>query len=178
MASEGRQRLLPIPRSAREYPAAEHLQAAHQSTVVPGTRTPQSTCPQKVGDSHSVVRKMDTAPEGPAPLSPSSLLRHPSFIRAVCVDALVRICAGGDQTWSSLLRPWKLFANPVIGSIHTSEPPTTRTFNKMCTVRIHLSACRAHALMTVQVCLDCMQSPAFCGAIVPHRLALFRSHGI
>src|SRR6202035_5691314 len=105
MASEGRQRLLPIPRSAREYPAAEHLQAAHQSTVVPGTRTPQSTCPQKVGDSHSVVRKMDTAPEGPAPLSPSSLLRHPSFIRAVCVDALVRICAGGDQTWSSLLRP-------------------------------------------------------------------------
>ena len=25
-----------------------------------------------------------------------SLLRHPSFRRAVCVDALVRICAGGD----------------------------------------------------------------------------------
>ena len=27
--------------------------------------------------------------------SPGSLLRHPSFRRAVCVDALVRICAGG-----------------------------------------------------------------------------------
>ena len=73
---------------------------------------------------------------------------------------------------------WKLFANPVIGSIHTSESPTTRTFNKMCTVRIHLSARRAHTLMTVQVCLDCMQSPTFSGGIVPHRLALFRSHGI
>ncbi len=40
MASEGRQRLLPIPRGARKYPAAEHLQAAHQPAVVSGTRTP------------------------------------------------------------------------------------------------------------------------------------------
>jgi hypothetical protein len=48
---------------------------------------------------------VDTAPESPAPLSSSSLLRHSSFIRAVCVNALVRICAGGDQRWSSLLRP-------------------------------------------------------------------------
>jgi len=28
--------------------------------------------------------------------SQGSLLRYPSFRRAVCVDALVRICAGGD----------------------------------------------------------------------------------
>ena len=33
-----------------------------------------------------------------------SLSRHPSFRRAVCVDAHVRICAGGDQRWSSLPR--------------------------------------------------------------------------
>ena len=104
MASEGRQRLLPIPRGARKYPAAEHLQAAHQPAVVSDTRTPQSACTQKVGGSHSVVRPVDTAPESPAPLSSSSLLRHSSFIRAVCVNALVRICAGGDQRWSSLLR--------------------------------------------------------------------------
>ena len=95
---------LPIPRGARKYPTAEHLQAAHQPAVVSGTRTPQSACPQKVGGSHSVARTVDTAPESPAPLSPSSLLRHSSFIRAVCVNALVRICAGGDQRWSSLLR--------------------------------------------------------------------------
>jgi len=102
--SEGRQRLLPIPRGARKYPAAEHLQAAHQPAVVSDTRTPQSACTQKVGGSHSVVRPVDTAPESPTPLSSSSLLRHSSFIRAVCVNALVRICAGGDQRWSSLLR--------------------------------------------------------------------------
>jgi hypothetical protein len=34
-----------------------------------------------------------------------SLSPHPSFRRAVCVDAHVQICAGGDQRWSSLPRP-------------------------------------------------------------------------
>src|SRR4029077_11797831 len=29
---------------------------------------------------------------------------HPSLVRAVCVNAPVRICAGGDQQWSSLPR--------------------------------------------------------------------------
>ena len=77
---------------------------AHQLAVVSGTRTPQPACPQKVGGSCSVVRTVDTASESPAPLSSSSLLRHSSFIIAVCVNALVRICAGGDQRWSSLLR--------------------------------------------------------------------------
>jgi hypothetical protein len=36
--------------------------------------------------------------------SPGSLSRHPSFRRAVCVDAHVRICAWSDQRWSSLPR--------------------------------------------------------------------------
>src|SRR6266849_3938372 len=30
--------------------------------------------------------------------------RHSSTVRAVCVKAPVRICAGGDQRWSSLPR--------------------------------------------------------------------------
>ena len=33
-----------------------------------------------------------------------TLCRHSSLVRAVCVNALVRICAGGDQRWSSLPR--------------------------------------------------------------------------
>ena len=33
-----------------------------------------------------------------------SLSRHSSFRRAVCVDAHVRICAGGAQRWASLPR--------------------------------------------------------------------------
>src|SRR6202035_1818463 len=105
MASEGRHWLLPIPRSARKSATAEHLQAAYQPAVVPGTRKPQAACPQKVGATPSVIRTVDTTSEGPAPTPSGPLLRHPSFIRAVCVNALVRICAGGDQRWSSLLRP-------------------------------------------------------------------------
>ena len=38
---------LPIPRGARKYPTAEHLQAAHQPAAVSGTRTRQSACPQR-----------------------------------------------------------------------------------------------------------------------------------
>src|SRR6266853_1063954 len=37
--------------------------------------------------------------------------RHSPTIRAVCVDALVRICAGGDQQWSSL--PRQLVGSPI-----------------------------------------------------------------
>jgi len=46
-----------------------------------------------------------------------SLSRHPSFRRAVCVDAHIRICAGGDQRWSSLPRsePELQSAKSVIG---------------------------------------------------------------
>ena len=41
------------------------------------------------------LREVDSISLSPAPLSSSSLLRYPSFIRAVYVDALVRTCAGG-----------------------------------------------------------------------------------
>src|SRR5882724_6924980 len=34
----------------------------------------------------------------------STFRRHSSTVRAVCVNAPVRICAGGDQRWSSLPR--------------------------------------------------------------------------
>ena len=34
----------------------------------------------------------------------SVVRRHSSTVRAVCVNAPVRICAGGDQRWSSLPR--------------------------------------------------------------------------
>src|ERR1022692_3543632 len=39
-----------------------------------------------------------------APLSHAALRRHSSKVGAVCVDAHVRFCAGGDQRWSSLPR--------------------------------------------------------------------------
>src|SRR5229473_3435245 len=47
---------------------------------------------------------VDSSTPSSAPLSRRTLLRHSSFVRAVCVDAPVRIWAGGDQRWSSLPR--------------------------------------------------------------------------
>jgi hypothetical protein len=44
----------------------------------------------------------------------STFRRHSSTVRAVCVKAPVRICAGGDQRWSSL--PRQLSRNGDLGS--------------------------------------------------------------
>jgi hypothetical protein len=54
--------------------------------------------------SHAPDTERETHVPGIARCATSSIRRHPSLVRAVCVNALVRICAGGDQRWSSLPR--------------------------------------------------------------------------
>src|SRR5215469_2319589 len=63
---------------------------------------PQSARQDALGTLHPSLEPVDSSTPRSAPLSRCTLLRHPSFVRAVCVDALVRLCAGGDQRWSSL----------------------------------------------------------------------------
>ena len=46
----------------------------------------------------------ETHVPGIARCAASRLCRYSSLVRAVCVNAPVRICAGGDQRWSSLPR--------------------------------------------------------------------------
>src|SRR5712692_4030693 len=65
---------------------------------------PQSTRKDALGTFYPSPETVDSPTPSSAPLSRCTLLRHPSFVRAVCVDALVRICAGGDKQWSSLPR--------------------------------------------------------------------------
>src|SRR6266853_3190157 len=65
---------------------------------------PQSTRKDALGTLHPSLAPVDSSTPRSAPLSRCTLLRHSSFVRAVCVDALVRIWAGGDQRWSSLPR--------------------------------------------------------------------------
>src|ERR1700676_4207438 len=67
---------------------------------------PQSTRKDVLGTFYPSPELVDSSTPNSAPLSRCTLLRHSSFVRAVCVDALVRICAGGDQRWSSLPRQW------------------------------------------------------------------------
>jgi hypothetical protein len=65
---------------------------------------PQPARRDALGTSYPNLEPVDSSPARSAPLSRCTLLRHSSFVRAVCVNALVRICAGGDQGWSSLPR--------------------------------------------------------------------------
>src|SRR5439155_24839192 len=65
---------------------------------------PQPARTDAVGTFYPSLEPVDSSTPRSAPLSRCTLLRHSSFVRAVCVDALVRIRAGGDQRWSSLPR--------------------------------------------------------------------------
>ena len=68
-----------------------------QPTVAKRPGSPQSTREGRSGGVCPSLRQVDSTTPCPASLSRSPLLRHSSFIRAVCVDAPVRICAGGAQ---------------------------------------------------------------------------------
>src|SRR5215468_6575114 len=61
------------------------------------------------GEHRSIPHASDTEREAHVPgiarcAASSASRRHSSTVRAVCVNAPVRICAGGDQRWSSLPR--------------------------------------------------------------------------
>jgi hypothetical protein len=101
---------------------------------------PQSARTDAVGTSYPSLEPVDSTTPRSAPLSRRPLLRHSSFVRAVCVDALVRICAGGDQRWSSLPRQLsrRLVARagfapafggyePLVLSYATTAPQTARS---------------------------------------------------
>src|SRR6266851_6773186 len=108
MAPEGRAGLLPIPRCSREHDPVAHLQTSRVQALAECSSPPESARRDAVGTSYPSLEPVDSSTPRSAPLSRCTLLRNSSFVRAVCVDALVRICAGGDQQWSSLPRQLSL----------------------------------------------------------------------
>src|SRR6202521_3161845 len=104
MASDGGAGLLPIPCCSRELDSVAHLLAARLPAVAERFSSSQSTRPGALGASVPHLVPVDSPTPRSASLSPCSLRRHSSSVRAVCVNALARICAGGDQRWSSLPR--------------------------------------------------------------------------
>ena len=116
MASEGGAGLLPIPCCSRELGSAAHLLAACLQTVAKCFSSSQSTWPGALGQSLPYLAPVDSPTPRSASLSPCPLRRHSSSVRAVCVNALARICAGGDQRWSSLprqLSTWTYHVQPM-----------------------------------------------------------------
>src|SRR5271166_362471 len=104
MVAKGRYRLLPLPCGPRKHRQVECLRATVAAIVVAHSTPPQSaTC--AVGSAPTDLHPVASSPTRFASLSYSSLFRHSSKVGAVCVEAPVRICAGGDQRWSSLPRP-------------------------------------------------------------------------
>src|SRR5580658_749211 len=106
MASEGGAGLLPIPCCSRELGSVAYLLAARLQAVAECFSSSQSTRPGTLGTSLPHLVSVDSPAPRSASLSRCTLRRHSSSVRAVCVKALVRICAGGDQRWSSLPRQY------------------------------------------------------------------------
>src|SRR5664280_2733684 len=104
VAPEGRAGLLPIPRCPRQHDSVAHLQTSRVQAMAECSGPPQSARKDVLGTFYPNLEPVDSSTPRSAPLSRCTLLRHSSFVRAVCVDALVRICAGGDQQWLSLPR--------------------------------------------------------------------------
>jgi len=100
MASEGGHWLLPIPCCSREYRSVAHLQTARQSALAECLGSSQSTRQAEVGVTDPGLQQVDTHTPNPASLPSRPLQRHSSFIRAVCVDAHVRIRPGGRSVMS------------------------------------------------------------------------------
>ena len=97
MAPQGRHRLLPIPCCSRQHRPAAHLQESRQSALAKRSGSSQPTRKEEVGVTDSGLQQVDTHTSNPAPLSSRPLPRYTSLIRAVCVDAHVRIRPGGAQ---------------------------------------------------------------------------------
>ena len=104
MASHGGSGLLPIPRRARQHGTVARLPAARVPVVAGRSGSSQSTRAGGLGPSQPAAGSVDSSTPRSASLSRRALRRQVSSVRAVCVNALVRICAGGDQRWSSLPR--------------------------------------------------------------------------
>src|SRR5215470_12665297 len=96
MAAKGRDRLLPLPCDPGKHRSVECLWTTPTAIVVALSASPQSTA-SRVGSHAFGLRPMDSSPSRFASLSSDPLSRYSSKVGAVCVEALVRICAGGDS---------------------------------------------------------------------------------
>src|SRR6266481_6454883 len=101
MAPEGCAVILPIPRFSREHDSVAHLQTSRVQAMAECSGPPQSARTDAMGTFYPSPELVDSSTPRSAPLSRCTLLRHSSFVRAVCVDALVRIWCSEDSCHSS-----------------------------------------------------------------------------
>src|SRR5215510_9650346 len=95
MAEESDARVLQLLRGARQHRSAKHLRPTAAAFVAADSEPSQSTWPCRVGSVDPDLSTLDSS----TPRSPSlpfrTLRRDPSKVGAVCINVLVRFCAGG-----------------------------------------------------------------------------------
>src|SRR5437660_11827329 len=101
MATKGGERLLPLPCGPGKHRPVECLRTT-LAAIVAAHSTPSQSTTNVVEPDNPDLQAVDSSPTRFASLSYRSLPRHSSKVGAVCVEAPVRFCAGGDQRWSSL----------------------------------------------------------------------------
>src|ERR1700751_1323767 len=148
MASHCCAGLLPIPCCARQHDSVAHLSTTCQPAVAECPHPAQSASTGAVGKTSPTVEPMGSPTSRPASLSRRTLLRHSSFVRAVCVDALVRICAGGDQQWSSLPRQLRVYATSKL-DMSAASPRTLSPEQPCCNRQPHGHEWSAPGLMSL-----------------------------
>jgi hypothetical protein len=106
LAPKGCERLLPLPCGPGKHRPVECLWTT-LATIVAAHSTPSQSTTKVVEPRNPDLQAMDSSPTRSASLSYSSLPRHSSKVGAVCVEAPVRFCAGGDPKRSSLPRQFE-----------------------------------------------------------------------
>jgi hypothetical protein len=105
MAGAGRQRLRRISRSADELGRVKCLPTRDHPAVVGDTLQPQPKGLSHLGSHDEAGERLAPQAANPSPLAKSAFRRQTPEVRAVCVNAHVRICAGGAGQLASLPRP-------------------------------------------------------------------------
>src|SRR6266850_6171854 len=106
---------------------------------------PQSTRKDAPGTFYPSPELVDSSTPSSAPLSRCTLLRHSSFVRAVCVNALVRILCGGRSamvvpTATVTPKAWK--ATPVRNAPPTAAQASFRDGQNETHIKLEFAATR------------------------------------
>src|SRR5262249_53675882 len=113
LASEGGAGLLPIPCRSGQHRSVTCVHVSPTLVVAECFDPSESTGGGGVGSSPSSLKPLDSPTPCSASLPRCAFCRHASTVRAVCVNALVRICAGGAEQSTSLPRQVRIPAEGV-----------------------------------------------------------------
>ena len=104
MAARGGRRAHPLLRRAHEQPRAAHLSVSGGPSLAPHAVAAEPERPRHLGPDAAAYRPLVACCPRVSSLSPAATWRYHLRQEPDAGNPLVRICGGGDQRWSFLLR--------------------------------------------------------------------------